>query len=147
MSLVRFRPEAPFRGFSSSGRAPPCQGGGSEFEPRNPLQGRLRVLSALCFTNLIRHHGQAVRQGPAKPLSPVRFWVVPPEKSTRKRGFFNDIRSLRSRMIYLRYDICFAYDIRLRRMKERILYHICVCKYIMLCISTVYHAAKPYIIK
>ena len=26
------------RGFSSFGRAPPCQGGGSEFEPRNPLQ-------------------------------------------------------------------------------------------------------------
>ena len=25
-------------GFSSSGRAPPCQGGGSEFEPRSPLQ-------------------------------------------------------------------------------------------------------------
>ena len=25
-------------GFSSSGRAPPCQGGGSGFEPRNPLQ-------------------------------------------------------------------------------------------------------------
>ena len=25
-------------GFSSSGRAPPCQGGGSEFEPRRPLQ-------------------------------------------------------------------------------------------------------------
>ena len=24
-------------GFSSLGRAPPCQGGGSEFEPRNPL--------------------------------------------------------------------------------------------------------------
>ena len=24
-------------GFSSSGRAPPCQGGGSEFDPRNPL--------------------------------------------------------------------------------------------------------------
>ena len=28
-------------GFSSSGRAPPCQGGGSEFEPRNPLQSAL----------------------------------------------------------------------------------------------------------
>ncbi len=27
-------------GFSSSGRAPPCQGGGSEFEPRNPLQNK-----------------------------------------------------------------------------------------------------------
>ena len=26
-----------FRGCSSSGRAPPCQGGGSEFEPRHPL--------------------------------------------------------------------------------------------------------------
>ena len=29
-------------GFSSSGRAPPCQGGGSEFEPRNPLQRALK---------------------------------------------------------------------------------------------------------
>ena len=28
------------RGFSSSGRAPPCQGGGSEFKSRNPLQWR-----------------------------------------------------------------------------------------------------------
>ena len=27
-------------GHSSSGRAPPCQGGGSEFEPRCPLQTR-----------------------------------------------------------------------------------------------------------
>ena len=49
MSLVRFRSEAPpvlrfqgketaICGRSSSGRAPPCQGGGSEFEPRRPLQ-------------------------------------------------------------------------------------------------------------
>ena len=30
--------EGTISGFSSSGRAPPCQGGGSEFEPRNPLQ-------------------------------------------------------------------------------------------------------------
>ena len=38
----------PSRGFSSSGRAPPCQGGGSEFEPRHPLQkGRLKILSVL----------------------------------------------------------------------------------------------------
>ena len=27
-------------GCSSSGRAPPCQGGGSEFEPRQPLQNK-----------------------------------------------------------------------------------------------------------
>ena len=39
-------------GFSSSGRAPPCQGGGSEFEPRNPLQWR---------------YSQVVRQGSATP--------------------------------------------------------------------------------
>ena len=29
-------------GCSSSGRAPPCQGGGSEFEPRHPLQNGSR---------------------------------------------------------------------------------------------------------
>ena len=44
MSLVRLRPEAPrcrssgaICGRSSSGRARPCQGRGSEFEPRRPL--------------------------------------------------------------------------------------------------------------
>ena len=31
-------------GFSSSGRAPPCQGGGSEFESRNPLHRALCIL-------------------------------------------------------------------------------------------------------
>ena len=31
-----------FRGFSSFGRAPPCQGGGGGFEPRNPLHPRAR---------------------------------------------------------------------------------------------------------
>ena len=30
-------------GCSSSGRAPPCQGGGSEFEPRHPLQTKKGV--------------------------------------------------------------------------------------------------------
>ena len=37
-------------GFSSFGRAPPCQGGGSEFEPRNPLQKFVEVvISAFLF--------------------------------------------------------------------------------------------------
>ena len=40
-------------GFSSSGRAPPCQGGGSEFEPRNPL--------------FFRRYSQVVRRGTATP--------------------------------------------------------------------------------
>ena len=42
-------------GCSSSGRAPPCQGGGSEFEPRQPLQKkkhRLKV-GAFCFIRRI----------------------------------------------------------------------------------------------
>ena len=70
MSLVRFRPKAPdtvakryhICGFSSSGRAPPCQGGGSEFEPRHPLQTRNG------FHSLIWYRGQVVRQRSAKPL-------------------------------------------------------------------------------
>ena len=61
MSLVRFRPEPPLVcGFSSSGRASPCQGEGSEFEPRNPLH----------FFIYKRYHSQVVRQRSAKPLRP-----------------------------------------------------------------------------
>ena len=63
MSLVRFRPEAPTKQSpgkgsfpfqatcecSSSGRAPPCQGGGSEFEPRHSLQKRRSDVSQAFF--------------------------------------------------------------------------------------------------
>ena len=51
-------------GFSSSGRAPPCQGGGSEFEPRNPL--------------FSWRYSQVVRQWSATPWSPVQIRVAPP---------------------------------------------------------------------
>ena len=61
---IHCRVSANICGISSSGRAPPCQGGGSEFEPRIPLHAW--------------HHRQEVRQRSAKSLSPVRFWVVPP---------------------------------------------------------------------
>ena len=38
-------------GCSSSGRAPPCQGGGSGFEPRHPLQNkRTPFWCPFCFT-------------------------------------------------------------------------------------------------
>ena len=76
MSLVRFRPEAPTKQSpgrappfqatcecSSSGRAPPCQGGGSEFEPRHSLH----FLEQLCS---IRCHSQVVRQSSAKAPLP-----------------------------------------------------------------------------
>ena len=36
-------------GFSSFGRAPPCQGGGGGFEPRNPLQKKNRTQSGTVF--------------------------------------------------------------------------------------------------
>ena len=50
MSLVRFRPEAPpICGFSSFGRASPCQGEGGGFEPRNPLQRKSTDPIGRCF--------------------------------------------------------------------------------------------------
>ena len=41
-------------GFSSSGRAPPCQGGGSEFEPRHPLQSnKIGTHLRSCFHKMV----------------------------------------------------------------------------------------------
>ena len=49
-------------GLSSSGRAPPCQGGGSEFEPRSPLQNVLMKDAtqktphkSAAFSHIMRH--------------------------------------------------------------------------------------------
>ena len=54
-------------GFSSFGRARPCQGRGGGFEPRNPLHVGHENFSCPIF---IRRHSQAVRQRSAKPLFP-----------------------------------------------------------------------------
>src|SRR3954471_15549956 len=51
-----------------SGRAPPCQGGGREFESRLPLH---------FFGDVAKW----LRRGSAKPLSPVRFRPSPPRSS------------------------------------------------------------------
>ena len=53
---------------SSSGRAPPCQGGGSEFEPRHSLQ---------FFLCPIHSPGQRGRSGSANSLPPPRVCGVP----------------------------------------------------------------------
>ena len=50
-------------GCSSSGRAPPCQGGGSEFEPRHPLQ---TDKERACVPYFIRYCSQVVRHESAK---------------------------------------------------------------------------------
>ena len=83
-------------GCSSSGRAPPCQGGGSEFEPRHPLQtDKERV----CVPYFIRYRGQVVRQESAKLSFPssnlggtskipqLRLWdFFVPKRPPRNRG-------------------------------------------------------------
>ena len=96
MSLVRFRPEAPSPAdfsagdpkceCSSSGRAPPCQGGGSEFEPRHSLQLRSKELFA---PYLIRCHSQVVRQSSAKaPLPSSNLGGTSKKKDTLKSVSF-----------------------------------------------------------
>ena len=57
------------RGHSSSGRAPPCQGGGSEFESRCPLQNKAFAGSQKAC-KLIWRHSQVVRQRTANPRFP-----------------------------------------------------------------------------
>ena len=56
-------------GHSSSGRAPPCQGGGSEFEPRCPLQ-KNSYAGLIARITYIRRHSQVVRQRTANPRFP-----------------------------------------------------------------------------
>ncbi len=56
-----FRGNKPKCGCSSSGRAPPCQGGGSEFEPRHPLHEKARTQSVRAFFREIRPVDFAVR--------------------------------------------------------------------------------------
>ena len=62
-----------FCGFSSFGRARPCQGRGGGFEPRNPLHLKTtKIKSDFCrfLLNSIWRHSQVVRQRSAKPLFP-----------------------------------------------------------------------------
>ena len=76
-------------GCSSSGRAPPCQGGGSEFEPRQPLQKTKHRLSvdAFCFIrriflprasifSSIRQHRFAISPVPASLMQKARICPI-----------------------------------------------------------------------
>ena len=57
-------------GCSSSGRAPPCQGGGSEFEPRQPLQTHHQGNTFPCGNRQIRYRNLFLIEvrGPRKSL-------------------------------------------------------------------------------
>ena len=57
-------------GHSSFGRAPPCQGGGSEFESRCPLHFPAKLRFAGKQQSSIWHHSQVVRQWTANPRVP-----------------------------------------------------------------------------
>ena len=67
-------------GFSSSGRARPCQGRGSEFKPRNPLQ-IYAPNTYVWGVNSIWRHSQEVRQRSAKPRFTSPNLVVASRKS------------------------------------------------------------------
>ena len=87
MSLVRLRPEAPrcrnsgaVCGRSSSGRARPCQGRGSEFEPRRPLQKSPPIRVVIFFRVLLGAHRRVSR--------------LPPAVAARQPGHFLETASL-----------------------------------------------------
>ena len=54
-------------GCSSSGRAPPCQGGGSEFEPRQPLQTQRWRYFLLCGNWQLRYRNLVFNRGAGPP--------------------------------------------------------------------------------
>ena len=73
-----------------SGRALPCQGKCREFESRFPLHFFITG-----FLPVVRRHSQEVRHGSAKPLSPVRIWVAPPNNAeVAKLADARDLKSL-----------------------------------------------------
>ena len=63
-------------GFSSSGRAPPCQGGGSEFESRNPLQQKAQGISPCAFLFVVSL--RKTRTGQSARVATVRGTVAVP---------------------------------------------------------------------
>ena len=63
-------------GFSSSGRAPPCQGGGSEFESRNPLQQKAQGISSCAFLFVVSL--RETRTGQSARIATVRGTVAVP---------------------------------------------------------------------
>ncbi len=78
MSLVQFRPEAPFADLAHlvERNLAKVEVAGSIPVIRSKNMGTINV------PIIIRRHGQAVRQRSATPLSPVRFRVAPPKKKS-----------------------------------------------------------------
>ena len=79
-------------GCSSSGRAPPCQGGGSEFEPRHPLQ---TDKERKCVPYFIRYLGQVVRQESAKLSFPSSNLGGTSKKESTPLGVLSFLYALR----------------------------------------------------
>ncbi len=83
----------PICGRSSSGRAPPCQGGGSEFEPRRPLQKKKpSESSAFSFRTtgsnsyFVRRNSEGISRKSGVPDFLPRS-SAPKQKAEQKLGF------------------------------------------------------------
>ena len=103
MSLVQFRPEAPYADLAHlvERNLAKVEVAGSIPVIRSKNTGTQNV------PVIIRRHGQAVRQRSATPLSPVRFRVAPPKNSESEcfRNFFIQAAGL----AYHRRTKCGAY--------------------------------------
>ena len=102
MSLVRLRPEAPrcrnsgaVCGRSSSGRARPCQGRGSEFEPRRPLQKHHPIGWRFFRVRLSAHH--RVSRLPAATAADSRDTSSKAPRFIRRRRRFGAFLVARSK--------------------------------------------------
>ena len=80
-------------GFSSFGRAPPCQGGGGGFEPRNPLQKKKNHPSWMVFsfpepfTGSTNPKGSKIkRSASASSLASARAPIAPRRRGIAERG-------------------------------------------------------------
>ena len=105
------------REHSSAGRASALQAGGHRFEPycshqrrgNGSVVERCLAKANVASSNLVsrsifllrvfnpcnRRHSQVVRHGSAKPLSPVRIWVAPPNNAeVAKLADARDLKSL-----------------------------------------------------
>ena len=77
-----------FRLRASAKRCEQARGPMSEKGATFPAPNNMAMQNTLRSHVNTRHHSQAVRQRSAKSPSPVRFWMVPPTKTSLTRGFF-----------------------------------------------------------
>ena len=74
-------------GCSSSGRAPPCQGGGSEFEPRHPLHKQSLSLTKAVFIFIKVQYNKQNKKRKSTCKSKCLFWSYWPDSNRRPADY------------------------------------------------------------